>query len=74
MNKDEEPSVARILAHMMVDAMPSDSTSEAKTVRLNEIGFSNTTIAEILRTSPNAVAAALYKARQRAKTPAKKKK
>lgn len=72
MAEETEPSVARILAHIMMDGMPPGTTNEERTVRLNEVGFSNAAIAEILKISKGSVSQNLYSAKAKA-TKGKKK-
>jgi predicted transcriptional regulator len=71
---DEEPSIARILAFMMLDGMAETSTSRDRVVRLSDVGFSNVAVGEILGMSTSSVSTALHAARKAAvkRPPARK--
>ncbi len=65
-----EPSLARIMAYVMLDLMPDGATNVDKCVRLSGCGFAPPAISEILGIPIGSVHTNLYNARK--KTGAKK--
>ncbi len=55
MAENAEPSVARVLAYLMIDGMPENPSNEEKSLRLSVCGFPNSEIADILGISVGSV-------------------
>lgn len=65
MPEPTEPSVATVLAYIMLDGMPADATNEDRCLRLSNCGFSNAEISAILGISDGSVRTNLYEARKK---------
>ncbi|MEA3078311.1 MAG: hypothetical protein QOF60_3219 [Actinomycetota bacterium] len=67
-----DPSIAKLLAFMMLDGMSAQATNEDRCFRLSICGFSNAGIAEIVGIPVGSVNTNLYEARKKLGSPAKK--
>lgn len=74
MGENAEPSVARILAYLMIDDMPENPSNEEKSLRLSVCGFPNSEIADILGISVGSVKTNLYEARKKLGTSPRRRK
>ena len=62
-----EPSVASMLAYIMLDGMPVEATNEERCLRLSICGFSNAEISALLGIPVGSVRTNLYEARKKLK-------
>jgi hypothetical protein len=69
---EEGPSVATLLAYIMLDGMAADATNVDRCLRLSICGFSNGDISAILGIPDGSVRTNLYEARKKLKDPKQK--